>query len=262
MVTIESYPPGHLCWVDLTAADLEFSRIFYAELFGWAAVDRDAPDGPPYVQFELGGRAVAGMGRMTAERLAAGGRPHWNVYVAVEDAGLVEQKVVAAGGAVLAPTRPVVDAGWMNVLRDPEGATFMTWQANQHRGAALVDEPGTWGWSELAVRDPERAQAFYGGLFGWAFEADARGSALVRVSAADGHPRAHFVRISEAQPDRPSAWTPYFVVEDCEQIASRSESMGGRIDVSPTDGPVGRFARLEDPQGGCFYVLERSRGAG
>ena len=33
--------------------------------------------------------------------------------------------------------------------------------------AELVNEPGTWNWSDLNTRDPEGAKVFYGELFGW-----------------------------------------------------------------------------------------------
>lgn len=35
-----------------------------------------------------------------------------------------------------------------------------------HRGAAIVNEPGSLCWADLATRDQERSRRFYGELFG------------------------------------------------------------------------------------------------
>ena len=50
---------------------------------------------------------------------------------------------------------------------DPSGADFSVWQAKQHKGAQLVNEPGTWNFSDLNARDVDGAKAFYGAVFGW-----------------------------------------------------------------------------------------------
>ena len=55
----------------------------------------------------------------------------------------------------------------MAVLTDPEGASFCVWQAKAHRGARVVNEHGSLNFNTLATRDLERAEAFYGAVFGW-----------------------------------------------------------------------------------------------
>ena len=61
----------------------------------------------------------------------------------------------------------VGDAGRMAVFADPEGATFCVWQAKQHRGARIVNEPGSLNFNDLNTRDLDGAKAFYGAVFGW-----------------------------------------------------------------------------------------------
>ena len=55
----------------------------------------------------------------------------------------------------------------MAVLADPEGAVFCVWEAKAHRGAAIVNEPGSVNFNGLHTRDLDRAKAFYGEVFGW-----------------------------------------------------------------------------------------------
>ena len=50
-------------------------------------------------------------------------------------------------------------------------------------------------------------------------------------------------------------WMIYFAVEDCDATAEQAYALGGRIAHPPTTFARGRFAVLEDPQGGTFSVL-------
>lgn len=64
---------------------------------------------------------------------------------------------------------------------------------------------------------------------------------------------------SQAPPDVPSYWLPYFAVDDCDDSASKVQSLGGMIMVPPMDVPgVGRFAVAGDPQGAVFAIIKLS----
>jgi len=66
-------------------------------------------------------------------------------------------------------------AGRMGVFADPVGAAFSVWQAGEHRGAQLVNEPGTFSWSELITTDIPASKAFYGAVFGWGADTHGEG---------------------------------------------------------------------------------------
>ena len=69
----------------------------------------------------------------------------------------------------------VMTAGRMGVFADPVGAAFSVWQAGEHPGAALVNEPGTFSWSELITTDVPASKAFYGAVFGWGADTHGEG---------------------------------------------------------------------------------------
>ena len=73
----------------------------------------------------------------------------WNTYIAVDDVDAAVDKVGSAGGQVLMPAFDIGDAGRMAFVADPTGAAVALWQANQHIGATLVNEPGALIWDEL-----------------------------------------------------------------------------------------------------------------
>src|SRR6185503_9143475 len=69
------------------------------------------------------------------------------------------------------PPGDVGPLGRMCIAADPTGAVFGVWQAGQHIGAGIVNEPGGLTWEDLRSTDPDAARAFYKSLFGFRFEA-------------------------------------------------------------------------------------------
>ena len=102
----------------------------------------------------------------------------------------------ALGGEVLFDTQETPnDSGTLAFLKDPEGATFALWQPGKHIGARLVNEPGSFSWNELAVRDIARAKAFYAELFGWKSTDMTSGPAKVTAFENAGRPNGHAIEM-------------------------------------------------------------------
>lgn len=161
----DRYIPGVPCWADITPPDPEAAVAFYGELFGWQFENVLPPEAPAkYFVARLAGGDVAAVGTPLEglEPLAA-----WNTYVWVVDVDASAARVRAAGGSVLAGPADVGDAGRTAVCADPEGASFVLWEARAHRGAAVVNEHGSVNFNDLHVRDLDRAKAFYRSVFGW-----------------------------------------------------------------------------------------------
>jgi uncharacterized protein len=59
----------------------------------------------------------------------------------------------------------------------------------------------------------------------------------------------------------PNHWMVYFAVTDTDAVAARCTELGGQVPVPPTDIPVGRFAVLNDPQGGHFSIIRLAQPA-
>ena len=68
---------------------------------------------------------------------------------------------------MIVPPMDVLDAGRMAIFSDPVGAVIGVWQPNAHKGAGIVNEPGTLTWNELVTTDTAAAQSFYDKVFGW-----------------------------------------------------------------------------------------------
>jgi predicted enzyme related to lactoylglutathione lyase len=165
MLKRDEYPAGVPCWIDIVQPDFDAARAFYGDLFGWDFEVQTPPGAPnPYAYARLDGLLVAGVGGGMADD---GGPSGWTTYVWVESADETAAAVVANGGQLLAAPVDFPGAGRMVMCSDPAGAVFGLWQPAEHRGAELVNAPGSWNFSDLTTRDAGEAEAFYGAVFGW-----------------------------------------------------------------------------------------------
>src|SRR5579871_3630662 len=161
------YPAGVPCWVDTTQPDPLAAAEFYRGLLGWELEDMLPPGSPGrYFLARLHGRDVAAI---SSSASADSNRATWNTYVWVDDVDETARRVQEAQGRMLGPAFDVPGAGRMVACEDPSGATFRLWQAREHRGAQLVNAPGTWNWSNLNTPDADGATRFYAKVFGWEF---------------------------------------------------------------------------------------------
>ncbi|GAA2439664.1 VOC family protein [Actinomadura vinacea] len=251
-----SYEPGTPCWVDLGTPDFASSKEFYGRLFGWHAQEPVDPVTGGYTMMTPGpgdARPVAALMPQTVE-----GQPvAWCTYVSVTDLDAVTEAVRRAGGQVLMEPMDILDQGRIAIFADAVGAVLGAWQPQGFQGAGVVNEPGTYCWSELACRDPEAAKAFYGAVFGWEGETRSDGGiAYTEWRNPGGPPVGGMIPMGEEWPrEVPPHWMVYFAVADCDAAAALAGELGGTVHVPPTDLPIGRFAVLSDPQGGPFSVI-------
>lgn len=272
----DGYMPGVPCWIDTSQPDPEAATKFYGGLFGWEFENVLPPEsGAKYFIARLRGLDAAAVGSPPE-----GGPPMalWNTYVWVEDARETAAKVRDAGGQVITEPFEVMDSGTMAVFADPEGAAICVWQANQHKGAQVVNEHGAINFNGLNTRDPESAKAFYRSVFGW--ETLSLGEAemwllpgygdhleqsdpgirarMAETGAPDGFVDvvATLNPLGDDQPDVPAHWTVTFGVDDADQTAAKAEELGGQVLLPPLDAPWVRMTVISDPGGATFVASQ------
>ncbi len=272
MLERDGYLPGVPCWVDTSQADPEAAVAFYSGLFGWEFEEMAPGSGRAYFIARLHGGDVAAVASQPE------GEPSpaaWNTYVWVESADDAAANVLSGGGRVLIEPFDVNDAGRMAVFADREGAAFCVWQAKAHKGAQIVNEPGSLNFNSLNTYDEEGAKAFYGSVFGWEALALGGGAGMWRLPgyggyleqsdpglrermAASGAPAgfedvvATLNPIPEDRGDTPAHWSVTFAVDDADATAARAAELGGRVVLEPCDAPWVRTTVISDPQGATF----------
>ncbi|MFE4977535.1 VOC family protein [Kitasatospora sp. NPDC056651] len=237
---------GTPCWVSLLTDDLPNARVFYGALLGWTYTPGPGEIGD-YVRAQLDGAPVAGLGVS-----ASTGFPvQWTTYFAVDDADRTAQLVRECGGTVAVGPLQAERAGRMAIASDLSGAVFGLWQGEEHLGRETGSEPGGPAWAELLTPDAEGATAFYSTVLDRPVRATENETALL----VHGRPVAGIRHRAELR-GHPPRWRTHFAVRDAELTARHAVELGGRVLVEPHDTARGRAARLADPQGGHFSVLE------
>jgi uncharacterized protein len=262
MPHVDSHTPATINWVDFVSTDLDAASSFYTGLFGWETADMPMPGGDGiYRFFRLDGRDAAAGGSMPPNMAAQGVPSHWNVWVATASADETVQKAAAAGGQVLMEPATLGPSGRLAMVADPGGAAVGVWQADQHIGAGVVDEPGAMTWWEVNTRGFEENKRFYGQVFGWTAEPLDAPDVNYVTWKLDGRTVGGMLEMNEQWEGIASHWMTYFAVTDTDQAATRATDLGGAVGAPPFDTAFGRIAVLSDPAGGHFSVVTPTRAA-
>lgn len=258
MPNFDSYPAGTPCWIDLMSPDAEASAAFYESVFGWKAEPEHDDDGNRiYTQFWKDDRIVAGLG---GQPPGAEGMPAiWNTYICVDDAEAAVASAQEAGGSVMMPAMQVMDAGHMAILSDPTGAAISVWQPNEHVGAGVANEPGTWSWNELLTRDVDTARDFYSKVFGWEYDSQEMPTGTYHViKGGDYGGLGGLMAMPPGTPEQvPNHWAVYFNVSDIAATIDNVQAAGGQVVQGPMEVPeVGHIATVHDPNGGSLCLMQ------
>jgi predicted enzyme related to lactoylglutathione lyase len=241
------WPNGTPCWVDYGAADIDAAKAFYADLFGWEYTGGE-PEYGGYLNATLKGEQAAGLGpRMDPNQPVA-----WTTYFATDDSDATVGRIREAGGTVVMEPMEVGPFGRMTIALDPQGNAFGLWEAGQHTGYRIYNEPGSLVWNEAAVDDSEAARAFYGAVFGFRFD-EVPGAGGYTTFATGDRPLGG---LGGHQPGSPKGWTVCFAVASTDEAVAKVEAVGGKVTMSPQDTEFGRFAVVEDPWGAPFSVMQ------
>jgi uncharacterized protein len=241
---VRGYAAGMPCWAEVASPDPAVAAAFYHRLFGWTLDDG---------RFSLDGRVVAGLRQRTAGAVA------WLISVATDDAAVTARAAVAAGGAVKMPPTPIGDDGTSVVVADASGAVLAGWQHNRFVGAQVVFEPGAICWYELATTNLSAASRFYDQVFDWqSFQSPEVVGDPYFVFHHHGDSVAGLLPIDHRfpGPDVPPHWTVCFLVEDCTVGCDRVVELGGSVARKPMQVPAGWYARVADPCGAHFAIVE------
>jgi len=248
-----SYAQGTPCWVELSTPDPPAARAFYADLFGWDYRDNDVGDsGGTYAMALLDGKMVAAISGQHPDQVAQGVPPNWSTYLAVDDLDAVAAGVEGAGGQLIVPPSDVAPHGRMAIAFDPQGASVVLWQAGEHVGAELINDPGSVVWNELRTSDRAAGAAFLATVFGVRTEdTDAGGRAYTLFFAGDEMAGG----IADAG-DQPNYWDVSFATADIAATVARAEELGATVVLAPMETPIGHVARCLDPTGASFSLFQ------
>ena len=247
-------PIGSPCWVDLWTSEVEGSRTFYSELFGWEAQEPSEEFGG-YFMFTRNGAPTAGgmgdMGDMRADNT-------WKIYLDTDDIAKTLQAAEAEGAQVVSPAMPVADLGIQAILIDPTGAHHGAWQAGTFPGFTVLNEHGAPSWFELHTRDYAGALSFYRSVYHWDTDTVGDSDEFRYSTMRDPGGEGELAGIMDAAgflPEGvPAHWSVYWEVGDTDAAVAKVKALGGSVVMDAEDTPYGRLAVVTDPAGAQFKL--------
>lgn len=262
---------GTFCWDEIATTNLEASKKFYSEIFGWHIKTSDNAEIPmEYSEFGTEeGHPIGGIFEMKEEMY--GGTlppPHWMNYITVDDVDASAEKTIELGGQVVGPLVDIPTVGRMAVIQEPTGATvsllqFIDWEAKGDESA--FTEHGRICWKELSTQDLAKSKDFYADLLGWEFSQNPAIPMEYPEIQVGGTSVGGMMQMTDEWKNAetgelpPSHWMTYVSVSDCDATAEKIKELGGGVCVPPTDiPPVGRFSVVNDPSGATFSIIKLS----
>ena len=249
---------GRHVWSELMTTDMKAAETFYDKVVGWTA-EPFAGSPTPYMQFKRsGGAGVAGlMERPQGMNMP----PFWAMYIAVPNLDEAVAQVKRLGGSELSEVITVPTVGRLQMLKDPQGASFYVIQPEPGDNPAEADpEVGEPSWLELMTSDAPAAMRFYQQLFGWqpSEAMDMGPDGKYQIFNRGNRMIGGMMNKPAALAQLPPFWTIYFRVPDINAAVDRIKANGGTIVNGPMEVPGGDWiVNAQDPQGASFALHAR-----
>jgi len=113
-------------------------------------------------------------------------------------------------------------------------------------------------WFEVLGTDGDRLRTFYGGLFGWTFDANNP----IKYGTTDTKAgRGIAGGIGQVYPGTRSWVTFYVETPSVAESLARAAQLGGRVVLPRTAMPDATFGVFEDPEGHTIGLVEAKAGA-
>lgn len=242
---------GKFVWRDLMTDDPALVKPFYAALFGWEYVERNA-QGRPYTLVRSGGQFIGGIAKAD-RRVADQPNSQWLSFLSVADVDQAVQQTRAAGGSVLLAAFDLPKIGRAAIVLDPQGAPLGLIRAS-FGDPADTPRPvlNNFLWTEELVPDPRAAANFYSRLAGFVVVTEVDGDRPFLLLRKE-RDRAAIMRtpIDGMQP----RWLVSVMVSDPVASARRAKQLGAKVIVAPhPDVRNGTIALIADPSGALIAL--------
>lgn len=248
---------GKFVWHDLMTNDVDKAVSYYTDLLGWEIKEVEMGGGlGKYKMAHVGDTAQGGVVELGPEHQIPN---HWISYVTVDDVDAACAKAVELGGQAPVPATDIPGVGRFAVILDPSGAAVSPYKPETWAGEGAQPQVGMFCWHELLAVDPEGEGKFFSEIFGWRTEEVPMGDSgtYTLLKRLDTSKDAGGMMRRPGDDPSPSSWLPYICVESADATARKTEELGGKVWVQPTDIPnVGRFTVTSDPTGAFIAFLQ------
>ncbi|HKR52462.1 MAG TPA: VOC family protein [Pseudonocardiaceae bacterium] len=245
----------------MSSTDPAGSRDFYAGLLGWT-YRIDVNRGRRHYSTALcGGLPVAGIAGF---RVPAGQPMAWTPYLASANIERIAAVFGRWGGQVLYGPVDVPGQGRVLIGADPTGGVIGFWEPAAS-WTFHTTNPGALFWAELNTWEGAWADGFFANLFGYYQQQIGDGINVdYTMWSRGGRTMLGRLQMNEdwAASGIAAQWMLHFTVDPqfgTDTMVDRVLELGGRVDSYPYDTGWGRIARVRDPFGAAFALIDPSR---
>ena len=246
---------GDFCWINILTPDPAGARDFFGKLLGWTFDDLSGMGD----LVKVDGHQIGGMFDINSPQTPPGTPPAIGVMVKVDDADVMAEKIKSLGGQAQ-PPMDVMENGRMVMAHDTSGANIDLWEPKKQPGmSADASRHGAPSWFENYSTDVPKSTEFYSKLFGWKPEVMQMPGMEYTTFKLDGveMPIAGLMALTPDMGPMPPHWATYFTVDDADAAGEKAKELGATVQFGPMDIPnIGRFCRIDSPQGVGFFVIK------
>lgn len=247
---------GMFCWADMGSTNVEASKKFYTDMFGWTWDDA----GNDYWIAKMGKSMVAGL----MKSQCPDGKSYWSTYLNTADLDTTMATAEKNGATTIVPKTEVGDWGWFSMHKDPTNAMIAFWQ---NKGDAPTEswtknETGHMCWTELITNDIDRSGSFYCNTLKYTPE---------NMNMGEGAPAYTMFKMGDTQAagmmaiqkewgEVPPHWMNYIQVDSITASSAKATKLGAKICKECTEIPgMGWFSIMTDPQGGTISMFSKTK---
>ena len=229
-------------WHDLFTSNLEASKTFYGELFGYQFTDNDHS-----VTFS---NADGEQGSLVYIDEVLELPPHWQGCITVQDFVRTAYHVGSEGGKLLSTGKGFV------VFTDPEGAPLKAVQGSTDVSVDSKSD-GAIVWDELLCHNVAKQCEFFQLMTGWEIFQQELWPAGTSILFTSGETTMAGVREVNPRKVQNSLWLSYFRVSDVQASMEKVQALGGSVVTEVLALPnVGLYAVVTDNLGAVFAILQ------
>jgi len=249
--------PGKIIWHDLLTNDIEGSKRFYAELFGWEYQEIPLSLGvgksSKYLLISQRGKLIGGMVDVAGLDTQINSS-QWVVLMSVADVDAAADQISNAGGVLLTPPTDLSDRGRIAVAQDNAGAVFAVLETRDGDPLDVQPNYGEFMWDEIWTPDAIAANDFYSAIAPFEpVSLEVSGSNVYQGLASGGRPRMGILQ--DPIEGLPPTWASYIRVQDMTVLEKVAEA-GGTIILPAADRDIGGQVALIAGPSGAGVVLQ------
>ncbi len=247
-VPTHEYRFDHVIWRDLITPDVEQSKTFYGDVFGWTFEDFTL-QGKKYVMISHQGDYIGGMIEMPSSESSI-----WIASVSTEDVEKQSLNVTQNGGKVLLKTANIPGRGKQSILEGNQGEKFsFIHSLNGDPTSKTHFAEGDWLWMEFWADNPSDAYTFYNKAFRTNVEQIVSDNKPYWILQSNGKRVAGIIQNPLTNVD--SQWVPYIQTQNPSATVKKVEENGGYVILAPQESiRKGSVGVVQDPNGAILCL--------